>query len=160
MCMFSRSLFILLSFSFDHCVVCPLIFGLWLPPLVFSNSFHFIMHIMYMISIWLYLQNFVQEENLFYNWNQWPMRACKSIHHQGFNTNFDIPLMKSTNNKQKNVHLTISQTRVGLTMSNLFLFNRCFVVTISSTQTVITYAVKICILFSDVESDQYCNFIC
>ena len=79
---------------------------------------------------------------------------------QGFNANFDIPLMKSTNNKQNIVHLNISQIRVGLTMSNLFLFNRCFVVTISSIQTVITYAVNISILFSDVESDQYCNFLC
>jgi hypothetical protein len=54
-------------------------------------------------------------------------------------TLFDIPLMKSTNSKQKIVHLNISQIRVGLTMSNLFLFNRCFVVIISSIQTVITY---------------------
>jgi hypothetical protein len=64
--------------------------------------------------------------------------------------------LKSDSNK-KIVHLNISQIKVGLTMSNLFLFNRCFVVIISSIQTVITYAVNICILFGDAESDEYCN---
>jgi hypothetical protein len=30
MCMFCRSLFVLLSFSFGHCVVCSSIYGFWL----------------------------------------------------------------------------------------------------------------------------------
>jgi hypothetical protein len=31
MCMFCRSLFVLLLFSFGHCVVCSSIYGFWLP---------------------------------------------------------------------------------------------------------------------------------
>ena len=31
MCMFCRSLFVLLSFSIGHCVVCPSVCGFWLP---------------------------------------------------------------------------------------------------------------------------------
>ena len=42
MCMFCRSLFVLLSFFFwplSHCVVCSSIYGFWLPVLVSSNIF-------------------------------------------------------------------------------------------------------------------------
>ena len=40
MCMFCRSLFILLSFSFGHCVVCPSsIYGFWLPFGIFKLFF-------------------------------------------------------------------------------------------------------------------------
>jgi hypothetical protein len=43
MCMFCRSLFVLLSFFFwplSHCVVCSSIYGFWLPVLVSSNTFY------------------------------------------------------------------------------------------------------------------------
>ena len=33
-----KRMLVLLSFSFGHCVVCPIIYGFWLPPLVSSSS--------------------------------------------------------------------------------------------------------------------------
>jgi len=41
--MFYRSLFVFLSFSFVHCVVCPSIYGFWLPPFVSSNLSYYLL---------------------------------------------------------------------------------------------------------------------
>jgi hypothetical protein len=38
MCMFCRSLFLLCTFSFGHCVICSSIYGFWLPLWLSSNS--------------------------------------------------------------------------------------------------------------------------
>ena len=41
MCMFCRSCLSFCPFSFVHCVICPSIYGFWLPPLVTSNSSYY-----------------------------------------------------------------------------------------------------------------------